>query len=339
LKFERQVHGARTLQEAAQPLVAKRHSIIQRMHVLIPFASSHSEAAAHVLHDLALPTLGQLLQSLAPAQRLEGTESTLSAPHERALAVAWGWPTVDGALPFAANAAAADGISVGDSAWGLLTPAHWAAGRDHVTLADPNELALDDAESRSLFDAVRTLFESEGFEFAWGAPLRWYASHPSLEGLACASLDRAIGRHIDAWLTPTPQTKLLRRLQSEVQLLLYTHPINQTREDRGALAVNSFWLSGCGAHRPSAGAPIEVHDQLRAPLLANDWAAWAEAWRGLDAGPVADLLTRSRAGQEVTLTLCGERHAQTFATIKRNPWQRLASRWQAPHVSAVLEAL
>ncbi len=309
------------------------------MHVLIPFASSHSEAASHVLHDLALPALGQLLGRLAPTLRLEGTEFTLSPPHESALAAAWGWPLVDGALPFAASAAVADGIAVGDSAWGLLTPAHWAAGRDHVTLAAPNELALDEAESRALFDAVRPLFESEGFGFVWRAPLRWFAAHPSLAGLACASLDRAIGRNIDAWLTPTPQTRLLRRLQSEVQLLLYTHPINQLREDRGALAVNSFWLSGCGVHRPRAGAPIEVNASLRAPLLANDWAAWAEAWRALDAGPIAGLLKRSRADADVTLTLCGERHAQTYATAKRNPWQRLASRWQAPHVSAVLECL
>ncbi len=319
--------------------VAVWHSIIRRMHVLIPFASSHSEAASHVLHDLALPALTQLLQRLAPAQRLQGLETTLSPPHERALAAAWGWPLVDGALPFAASAAAADGITVGDSAWGLLTPAHWATGRDHVTLTDPHELALDEAESRALFDAVRLLFDSEGFAFVWGAPLRWYASHPILEGLACASLDRAIGSNINAWLTPTPETRLLRRLQSEVQLLLYTHPINQLREDRGALAVNSFWLSSCGVHRPRAGAPIEVHDELRAPLLSHDWAAWAEAWQALDSGPIAELLKRSRAGADVTLTLCGERHAQSYATVKRTPWQRFAGRWQAPHVSAILEGL
>jgi hypothetical protein len=309
------------------------------MHVLIPFASSHSEAASHVLHDLDLPALGQLLGRLAPAQRLEGTESTLSPPHESALAAAWGWPRIDGALPFAALAAAADGVLVGESAWGLLTPAHWAAGRDHVTLVDPDELALGETESRALFDAVRPLFESEGFTMVWGAPLRWYATHPSLAAHPCASLDRAIGRHIDAWLTPTPPTRLLRRLQSEVQLLLYTHPINQQREERDAPAVNSFWLSGCGVHRPRAGAAIDVHDELRAPLLANDWAAWAEAWRALDAGPMAELLTRSRAGQDVALTLCGERHAQAYATTKRSPWQRLAGRWQAPDASTLLEGL
>ena len=34
----------------------------------------------------------------------------------------------------------------------------------------------------------------------------------------------------------------VRRLQSEVQMLLHTHPLNAAREDRGDLTVNSFWL-------------------------------------------------------------------------------------------------
>lgn len=309
------------------------------MHVLIPFASSPSEAASHVLHDLRLPALTRLLQILTPALRSEGDETSLSPPHERALGTAWGWPLVDGALPFAARAAVADGIAAGELAWGLLTPAHWSAGRDHVTLLDPTELALDAAESRDFFDAVRTLFESEGFTLAWGAPLRWYAAHASLAGLPCASLDRAVGRNIDTWLPKTPPQRLLRRLQSEVQLLLYTHPLNQAREDRGALAVNSFWLSGCGVWRPQAGAHVDVQDSLRAPLLGNDWAAWAEAWQALDAGLLAELAQRCAAGEHLTLTLCGERHAQSFEAQTRSLWKRVASHWRSASPAAVLEAL
>jgi hypothetical protein len=309
------------------------------MHVLIPFASSHSEVALHVLSDLKLPALTRLLQRLVPGARSEGSETSLSPPHERALAAAWDWPLVDGALPFAALAAAGDGIAVGRQAWGLLTPAHWSAGRDHVTLADPDALELPEHESRALFDAVRPLFDSEGFTFAWGAPRRWYAAHPSLAGLPCASPDRAVGRPIDTWLPKTAQQRLLRRLQSEVQLLLYTHAINQAREDRGALPVNSFWLSGCGIYRPAAGPRIDVDTRLRAPLLANDWEAWSQAWQALDSGTMAPLDQRSAGGQAVTLTLCGERSAWTFETRAQPLWERLARHWRSPAATAVLETL
>ncbi len=309
------------------------------MHVLIPFASAHNEVAAQVLHDLTLPSLTHLLQRLTATHRDEGVETSLSPPHERALAATRAWPMRDGALPFAAFEAAADGVDVGALAWGLLTPAHWSAGRDRVTLLDPAALLLNAAESRALFDAVRHLFESEGFTLAWGAPLRWYAAHPSLVDMPCASLDRVIGRGIETWLPQTGQSKLLRRLQSEVQLLLYTHPINQAREDRGALAVNSFWISGCGVHAALSGPNVNVLDTLRAPLLASDWVAWAEAWQALDAGPLADLHRRSVSGENVTLTLCGERHAQPFESRSASVWSRVASRWRSPSVASLLEGL
>jgi hypothetical protein len=159
------------------------------MHLLVPFASDDSEACRHVLRDLALPNLSRLLARLEPAARDEGTADSFSPSHERALAAARGWHGGDGALPFAARAAQADGVAVGERPWGLVTPAHWLLGRDHATMLDPAGLGLSEAESRALFEAIRELFESEGFAAAWGAPERWYVGHDELAGFATASLD------------------------------------------------------------------------------------------------------------------------------------------------------
>ncbi len=309
------------------------------MHLLIPFASALSEAGAHTLRDLELPRLARLLAMLTPTQRLGTDEYGLSVPHESALAAAWGWQGAEGALPFAARAARADGIEVLDLAWGLLTPSHWHVGREHITLVDPEALDLAEDESRALFEAVRELFESEGFALAWGAPLRWYAAHESLAALPCASLDRVIGRNVDLWLPKHPQARLIRRLQNEVQMLLYPHALTEAREARGALPVNSFWLSGCGRFQPSADDAVTVDASLRRPLLGEDWAAWADAWRALDAGPLATLAQRAGRGEPVQLTLCGDRHAQRFEAAPRSLWQRVAGRWSAPSPAAVLEAL
>ena len=313
------------------------------MHLLIPHASALSPACAHTLSHLALPHLAALLARLDAGALTPGDEYSLNPPHERALAQVLGLQGEDGALPWAARAAAEDGISPGDRPWGLLSPVHWSVGREHVTLGDPAALALDEAESRALFDAVRELFESEGFRLAWGAPLRWYAAHESLDGLPCASIDRVIGRNVDLWLqTDTlrfPAAKLIRRLQNELQMLLYTHPLTDAREARGLLPVNSFWLSGCGRHQPANGAAPTVDTRLRGPLLGEDWAAWAEAWQALDAGPLADALTAAKRGEAVQLTLCGERSAQTFTTAPRSAWQRLRQTWQTTDAAQILEAL
>jgi hypothetical protein len=308
------------------------------MHLLIPFASSLSEASTHTLRDLALPNLAKLLSTMTAMPAIGSDEYSLTPPHERALADTFGWHGDDGALPWAARAAAEDGIAVGDQAWGLMTPVHWHVGRDHITLADPAELKLSDEESRRFLGVIRPLFESEGWSLHYGAPTRWYAAHDSLDGLPCASLDRVIARNVDLWLANHPQARLLRRLQNEVQMLLYTHPLNDEREARGDLPLNSFWLSGCGRAQPVPSAcDVRVRDSLRAPLLADDWAAWADAWRALDAGAIAELSRGAAAG--ATLTLCGERRARRFEHRSRSAWQRLAGSLRSVEPHTILESL
>jgi len=203
----------------------------------------------------------------------------------------------------------------------------------HILVVD------DDPKVRTL---LRRCFESEGFAWVSGAPGRWYAAHPSLAGLPCASLDRVVGRNVDLWLgggaKAHPQAALIRRLQSEVQLLLYPHPINEAREARGELAMNSFWLSGCGAAQPADRAAVEVEASLRRPSVDGDVAAWAAAWGALDAGPIARLLQRAeKADAPLALTLCGERSSQRFEPTPRSWWQRL--RTSAPPVAELLAAL
>lgn len=319
------------------------------MHLLIPFASATSEPAQFVLNDLALPHLTQLLKRLVPGQRVTGDEYSLNPPHERALANIWGWRGADGCLPFAAQAAASEGLVVGEHAWGLMTPAHWLVGRDHITLTDPASLALNEAESRAIFEAVRELFESEGLALHWAAPTRWYLQHDSLQALPCASLDRVLGRNVDLWLQ-APQDapaevlaalRRLRRLQNEFQMLLYPHAITQERDARGLPAVNSFWLSGCGRWQPQAAhAAVQINDSLRASALSGDWAAWREAWLHLDATLLAALNRSAAQGDQVALTLCGERHAQTWQQPQqRSLLDRLKNSFTTPNTAAWLQAL
>jgi hypothetical protein len=311
------------------------------MHLLVPFVSDRSEACQHVLRDLALPNLERLLALLTLAGRDEGDADSFSPPHERALAAAWGWRGDDGRLPFAAQAAAADGIATGDQAWALLTPSHWQLGRDDVTMLDPQLLGLAEAESRALFASAGELLASQGFAVAWGANDRWYAAHDDLQSLATASLDRVIGRNVDRWLRASARgpaeasratVSLVRRLQSEAQIVFHSHAVNEAREERGALTANSFWLSGCGRSQPADAAQTpEVASTLRAPLLHADWATWAEAWRALDGAAIAGLLARARRGEAVTLTLCGERAAARYSLAPRSLWQRLRATTVAAH--------
>lgn len=290
------------------------------MHLIVPFASPLSDAGREALAQLKTPRLDAWLVNSAEQQRDDGDEWALTPPHERAFARALGW--ADGPAPWAARQAAADGIDIGARPWGLLTPVHWRVGTDAVHLADPRALELDAATSRTLLDAVRPLFESEGFTLAWGAPLRWYASHPMFAALPTASLERVIGRNVDRWLPAQREARLVRRLQNEVQMLLHTHPVNESREAAGLPAVNSFWLSGCGTARAEAAHDAVLDERLVQPALAEDWPAWAAAWSELDASLATRVPTR--------LTLCGERSAATFVLRAPSLQQRLARLFSSP---------
>lgn len=313
------------------------------MHLVVPFAAGLSEAGAQALHSLRLPHLERLLSRLQPGEQTATDEHSLNLPHEHVLAASRGWPLIDGCLPCAAWGASADGLPQAEAglAWGLLSPSFWEVGREQIVLRDPLELALDEAESRALLQAVRGLFETLGWTLHWGAPLRWYATHESLASLATASLDRVVGRAIDPWLPQRLAGRQVRSLQSEVQMLLHTHPINGAREARGAWPVNSFWLSGTGVTPAAQGSALEptLDCRLRTPLLREDWAAWADAWHALDSTLLRELDARVLGGDAVSLTLCGERRAQRFERKPRSPWQRLTQAWRRVAVAPLLETL
>jgi hypothetical protein len=300
-------------------------------HLIVPWAVGLGDDCQQALAAFddaqAFPNLQRLLKVLPQAQWLRGDEYDPMPPHERVLAQSMGWP--EGQAPWAAIQAQADGLSPqpGD-AWGLITPCHWLMGHDHLTLIHPDELHLGEVESRAIFEAIRPLFEDEGWALHWGHPTRWYAVHPSLADLPTASLDRLLGRNPDLWMPEHPQARLIKRLQAETQMLLYQHPVNEAREGQGQLTVNSFWISGNGtvpaditrlAHRPPG---LQLADAPRQALLKGDLAGWQQAWQVLEAGPLKALAQQAAAGQSVQLTLCGERHAITLSKAAPRGWMQ-----------------
>lgn len=305
-------------------------------HVLVPFASASDPACQERLAGLALPHLATLLGLLQPDEILEGDDHHLSTPHERALARAMGLEDEDGGLPWAALA---HPDIPGPQAWFHLC--HFQAGMNQVQLVPGDQLDIQPDESAALLQAIEPLCREDGLTLRMDTPARWHVQGAALAGVHCASLDRVSGRPVDSWMatsTANPEgERWLRRLQNEAQMLFYTHPVNDAREARRALAINGFWADGTGGLSPGftpKAAPV-VTDNLRQPALTGDWAAWARAWAALDAGPMAQLLESARAGHPVRLTLCGERHARSW----RGPVGGLGGLWRRLRGPATLTPL
>ncbi|WP_332813443.1 phosphoglycerate mutase [Ramlibacter sp.] len=298
-------------------------------HLLIPFAACSADGCRERLATLRLPHLERLLAAMAPAQAEAGDEHALSMPHERVLARECALQAPDGLLPFAAWEAMQGGIDPAGQAWAWITPCHWRVGTDRVFMHHPQELGLDADESRALLAALRPYFEQDGLQLAYEAPTRWLASGPLFAQVPCASLDRVVGRVINDWMPRGDAGKPLRRLQQEMQMLLYTHPVNEARTAGGQLPVNSFWVSGNGAlpagHAPAPPPELRVTHYLRDAALRQDWAAWASGWQQIDEGECARLQQAAAKGHPVAISLCGERQARTWRSTGGGGWRRLAA--------------
>ncbi|WP_421956282.1 hypothetical protein [Polaromonas sp.] len=317
----------------------------QSPHLVVPFAACTGEAWLQAMKALpagSLKNLGKLLQGMKLAETSAGEALSLSTPHERVLGNGLtATNPVDGLIPWAAlEAAGTHGPN--NKAWAFITPCHWAMGREHATLTDPAALGLTADESRTLLAAMQPYFETEGITLHYAAPERWLAEGELFRQLPTASLDRVLGRNVDTWLPGAKTAPSLRRLQNEMQMLLYTHALNDERGIKRQLPVNSFWISGTGALDKPAPAPshnITVPRNLAQAAFTDDWDAYAQAWLQLDSGDISKLLAQQNAGESVRLSLCGERNAQTFETSAQSFFSRISSLLSPQPPLTVLEQL
>jgi hypothetical protein len=361
IAFSKRLAASRTIKAMTSVLTSVPSHVV-RDTTLIPFSlwTAHGPEAS-VLAKAELPNLRAWLAQarcvdVQVDQVQEPLLATLSPPHERAWALSLGWPAADGALPWAARVAQKVHASLESTAtpsgWAFITLCNWHVSNGQVTLGDPAYLQIDEATDATLFKAMQNFFAEDGIALHPHKPGQWLAQSPLLADLPTASLDRVIGRNIDPWLVGShvaadalsPAAKLLRRLQNEMQMLLYTHPVNEGR----SLTINSFWVHGTGAlpneatggsmdaaNQSAQQEPAVIHT-LRQSALQQDLIGWLEGWQHVDAHVIAPMLARVAAGEPQRLVLCGEHEFHVYDSAAPSLWQRLRTHFAPISLDAVL---
>jgi hypothetical protein len=314
------------------------------MHLVIPSAAPAGPQCQAALDRLELPHLKSLLRTLTPHGELQGQANDLSPLSERVLTQN---AFADGLLPWAALRARALPKVASGAAWGLITPCHLTVHADHIAMQDPAVLRLEARESLALLQAMAPYFLEDGLSLHLLQADTWLVQGEALRGLPTASIERVRGQKVDPWMPRTEAARLVRRLQNEMQMLLYTHPINDARVARGAPMVNSFWLSSTG-DLPADAPPFlqaTVLDALQAPALRDDAAAWTQAWQALDSGPLAEMAQalaqrgHSIGAEPATLTLCGSHTARTWRQQARSLLGRVGTLLRSVPPTAILKNL
>ena len=222
------------------------------MHIVISHAAAPGPRCRAASTALQLPHLQALLRQ-AGAQTLHtGSSDTLTPLAEQ---LASGQAYADGLVPWAAWLAQGSGLYQDGQHWALISPCHLQIHSDHVAMQDPALLQLGEDESRTLLAAMQPYFEEDGIQLHWHSAHTWLAQGPIFQSLASASLARVRGQPTDPWIPRQSAAQSLRRLQNEMQMLLYTHAVNDARGARGQAPVSGFWMSGTGSPLARGDAP------------------------------------------------------------------------------------
>jgi hypothetical protein len=246
-------------------------------HWVIAYASSGKAALNEALDTLYLPNLQNLLRQMACVSRssiLTQGDDAFLMPHESACEI-WGIQPTSGAQA-------------------CITPCHWQVGMNEVIMLNPAEMGLSEDESKQLLAAIQPYFQEDGLEVVYESPLIWQAKSQLFEGLPFASLDRVVGQNVKPWMpdaSKAPHAKSLQRLQSEMQMLMYQHPVNDQRSLEGR------WT-------------------LRDSVQAANANQWQQTWQHLDATVCRPLLEALAAQQTISITLCSETAWQHYEPLK-----------------------
>jgi hypothetical protein len=232
--------------------------LANRLHLLLPFALPAAADASTALHAIQSPALDRLIARATLVERVIGEDFQRTLPHERWVARQFGaLPAGTAAAdeaPLAPYMLRADGGEPGSATWACVQPVHVRIAHDHLVLIDPASLELSDDDAAALLAVARPLIEELGVRIEAPRPTRWYLSGEGFGTLAGASPLRASGRNIEIWLPHEAhsgeRSRAWMKLQNEVQMAWFEHPVNEAREARGLPAVNSIWFHAQGAAQP-----------------------------------------------------------------------------------------
>lgn len=143
-----------------------------------------------------------------------------------------------------------DGVDPGTRYWLRADPVHLRLRRDQVLLADCSILGLSKTDADAIVAFLNQQFMQDGLRIIAPDAGRWYLGLEHAPQMTTRALSEVIGEDINANLPGGLDAPYWHKVANEIQMALHSHPLNDARETRGELTVNSVWLWG-GGTRPA----------------------------------------------------------------------------------------
>jgi hypothetical protein len=249
---------------------------MKKVHLILPSLFLPTALAEQVYPSLQLPALKKLLA--------RGTKKSFKnnfAPSlEQHLCAVFGVATQTD-LPIAAISAVGDGLPAGN--WLRADPVHVHLQRDRLVLSGTT---VSSEEAQQFCAELNRYFAEQGLTFFAPHPQRWYMQLKDIPKITTTPLSQVMGENIRSALPTGDDAAQWHQLFNEIQMLLFSLPLNDVREQRGEAAINSVWFWGAGQTPEQISAPY-ASVSADTPLAAQFAAAaqlpftdWQTDWQG-----------------------------------------------------------
>lgn len=148
-------------------------------------------------------------------------------------------------IPNAAIAWQQAGNDAGKAYWLYAAPVHLILQRDSFSLAEPVPLTLEKSETDALTADLNAHFSSDQMQFFWHHS-QWFLRLGHNPQINTTYPQLAINKEITPFLPTGKGAMAWASFQNEVQMLLFSHPVNTARELKRLTVINSIWCYGGG---------------------------------------------------------------------------------------------
>ncbi|HKU15802.1 MAG TPA: hypothetical protein VJQ52_15505 [Steroidobacteraceae bacterium] len=152
--------------------------------------------------------------------------------------------------PSAAVMRSGDASARAPGYWLQLQPMHFSAGLDRLTavmLHGANGVVR--AELAELEPTIAAHLRTVGMELVTTSQEDWLVHSERALDLRTATPESAVASPLEQAMPQGRDAGELRRLMTELQMLLHDHPVNVARLRRGVPEVNAVWFHGAGEIR------------------------------------------------------------------------------------------
>ena len=210
-----------------------------------------------------------------------------------------------------------------DGFWLRAQPIHFAAGLDRLTTIPLHgDARMSAAERKSLSPTFADHLQSTGLELHEGADGEWLLRSGAPLQVQTVSPDFAAANPAEDILPRGRDAGGLRRLMTEMQMLLHEHPVNTQRQLRGLPALNAIWLYGEGM-LSEVSASATAHASVPALPAACGEDVYLRGMYRLHDQPV-------KAQPADAASLLAQIGGATVACIDVTSAEVLEERWLAP---------